>query len=99
MTIQSQPLPLAEALVLYRVVHLAGRNLAPLTRLTYTRDLSELLAFLGGRSSSGPPTADRVRPQDLRAFLAALDGRGIGFTSPNEQIDVRNRPELRKATG
>ncbi|MDP9352546.1 MAG: tyrosine-type recombinase/integrase [Chloroflexota bacterium] len=77
MTTSLPPLPLDEALVLYRVVHLAGRNLAPLTRLAYTRDLSELLAFLAERHAAGVPAADEVQPQDLRAFLAALDERGL----------------------
>jgi integrase/recombinase XerC len=69
---------LAEALVLYKVEYLAGRNLAPLTRAAYTRDLEELIAWVAEERGAGVPDAlDRIERRHLERYLAHLDERGL----------------------
>lgn len=53
-----------------------GRQLSPHTIAAYTRDLSDLLAFLGRHMERGWTWAD-VRRRDLRAFVAELSRRGL----------------------
>jgi len=54
-----------------------GRQLSPHTIAAYTKDLSELLEFLGRHMERGWTWAD-VRRRDLRAFVAELSRRGLG---------------------
>ncbi len=53
-----------------------GRQLSPHTIAAYTRDLSDLLEFLGRHMERGWTWAD-VRRRDLRAFVAELSRRGL----------------------
>ncbi len=66
---------LTDALALYEREFLAGRNLAPLTRQAYLRDLHELLADL--KTRCGIVTAASVGRAHLEGFLATLDARGL----------------------
>lgn len=69
------PVGLAAALVLYRVEHLAGRNLAPLTRAAYDRDLAALTARAA--ETGIPDAVDRVERFHIERYLAHLDRRGL----------------------
>jgi site-specific recombinase XerD len=78
MTNHSPPLTLPEVLPLYRVEHLAGRNLAPLTRQAYVRDIEDLLAWLDTARAPGTPApVDAVSRPDLERYLTHLDTRGL----------------------
>lgn len=59
--------------------HLEGeRRYSPHTILAYERDLTRLLSFLSARSIASP---ERVRRDDLRAFLATLSDAGLSRKS------------------
>src|SRR5207253_1401970 len=64
-----------QAASLYKDEYLASRNLAPLTRLAYLRDLAELTAFL--QEHSGLASVTEVERRHLEAFLGQLDGQGL----------------------
>src|SRR3954468_17517038 len=64
-----------QAIALYKEEYIASRNLAPLTRLAYVRDLGELAIFLQERRRVG--RVDRVKWQHLEAFLGHLDSQGL----------------------
>ncbi|MGH2530933.1 MAG: tyrosine-type recombinase/integrase [Thermomicrobiales bacterium] len=69
---------LAEALTLYKVEHLAGRNLAPLTRAAYTRDLEALITWVEQHAAAGIPTAiDKIERRHLERYLAHMDSLGL----------------------
>jgi integrase/recombinase XerC len=53
-----------------------GRQLSPHTLAAYTRDLAELVDFLGRHMEAGWTWA-KVRRRDLRAFVAELSRRGL----------------------
>ena len=69
------PLSLDQAVALYKDEYLASRNLAPLTRLAYLRDLAELASFLHEHQQA--ILVDEVERRHLEAFLGHLDGRGL----------------------
>jgi len=69
------PFTLTEALTLYEREFLAGRNLAPLTRQAYLRDLHELLDDVSTRC--GVSDCIAVGRAHLEGFLATLDARGL----------------------
>src|SRR4051794_26955146 len=71
-----EPLSLNQAISLYTDEYLASRNLAPLTRLAYLRDLRELATFLGdgGRRVT---SIEQVERRHLEAFLGHLDVQGL----------------------
>ena len=78
MTTQLSSPTLSEALALYRVEFLAGRNLAPLTRDAYRRDLEDLIAwFAKQQSTDALMSIDRVERRHLERYLAHLDDRGL----------------------
>jgi site-specific recombinase XerD len=64
--------------------HLAARNFAPNTRLSYTSDLQGFVAFLRAHSRvSHPADVDR---RDLEAFLTELDRQGLAGTSRRRKV-------------
>ena len=71
-------LTLAQALGRFARGYLAGRNLAPRTRVEYLADLRDALAFLREKSVE---RANRVAQGDLEAYLAELD-RGASRAPP-----------------
>ena len=69
------PLTLEEALVLYRMEFLSARNFTELTRITYMRDLREVIDYLTTTGHLHQP--GQVSRLHLEAFLAALDRRQL----------------------
>src|SRR6266540_3400263 len=81
--------PLTEALAHYRTIHMAARNFAARTRVEYTRDQGELVAFLIERCGLHSPTG--VSRPHLDAYLAWLDQRGLkGSTRRRKVAAVRS---------
>ena len=71
-------LTLDQALGRFARGYIAGRNLAPRTRVEYLADLRDALAFL---QEKGVERANRVAQGDLEAYLAELDRRGLKGSS------------------
>ena len=64
--------------------HLASeRRLSPKTLEAYGRDISQFVGFLGERAGAPAALADvkRLRPADIRAFMAGRRAEGIGSRS------------------
>lgn len=80
---------LIDALDLYRARFLAARNLAERTRREYTRDLEDLIAYLGERCAIAAP--ERVERKHLEAYLAELDRRAYtGNTRRRKVASIRS---------
>ncbi|WP_293860189.1 tyrosine recombinase XerC [uncultured Alsobacter sp.] len=74
---------LAAALVRWRR-HLASeRRLSPKTLESYERDVRQFASFLAERDGTPPdlPSISRLKPADLRAFMAGRRSEGIGSRS------------------
>lgn len=78
------PLPLPEALALYRQEHLAARNFAPETRRKYAEDLTQLVTHLTGPLNLA--RVDTVERRHLENFLAKLDRDGLKGTSRRRKV-------------
>jgi site-specific recombinase XerD len=77
------PASLALALDQYARQFLAARNLAQRTRREYTTDISQLVDFLGGLGIDKP---ERVARQQLEAYLAELDRRGLSGNTRRRKV-------------
>lgn len=87
MTTQLRSPSLAEALVLYRVEHLAGRNLVRLTRVAYVRDVEGFMMWLRETRGGGEPVrVDMVSRRDLECYLVHLDNCGLAPSSRRRRI-------------
>ncbi len=93
MSSQASSWALADALALYQRECLASRNLAPLTREAYLRDLDELAEFLADRV--GIRQASRMTREHLEGFLSELDRVKNRMTSSLSTA----RPHLQSASG
>jgi site-specific recombinase XerD len=84
MSTAPHPLLLEHALAHYRELHLASRNLSPITRVKYLSDLKDLVSFLAG--ALGLPRADQVERTHLERYLAELDRRGLKGSSRRRKV-------------
>ncbi len=86
---QFHTIVLSEALIDYRDVFMASRNLAARTRLEYVRDQEGLIAFLESKCAVSDPT--KVERKHLEAYLAELDRRGFtGNTRRRKVASIRS---------
>ena len=67
-----------DALEAFQRLYMPSRNYAPKTRRSYGDDLRGLLSFL---REQGCETPADVSPQDLEAYQAHLDARGLAGSS------------------
>jgi site-specific recombinase XerD len=79
-----EPLLFADAIERYRDHYLAARNLAPLTRVNYLRDLQGLARWLAAEALI--ERADQVERRHLEGYLAFLDRRGLKGSSRRRQV-------------
>jgi integrase/recombinase XerD len=80
-------LTVGQAVGRFADVHLAGRNLAPRTRVEYLADLRDFAAFL---LEKGVDRVAVVEPGHLAAYLADLDRRGLkGSTRRRKATTLR----------
>lgn len=75
-----------DALVRYRDVFLASRNLAPLTRRNYGGDLRDVARFLTERCALA--RVDQVEHRHLAGYLAVLDERGLKGSSRRRKVST-----------
>jgi integrase/recombinase XerC len=75
---------LTEALTLYQEHYLAAHLLAPKTRIEYTNDLEDLLAYLQEQSSIDRP--DQIGRQYLQRYLTLLDTRGFRRSTRRRKV-------------
>jgi site-specific recombinase XerD len=73
---------------LYETEYLASRNLAPLTRLAYLRDLNELTGFLEEHCQIS--RVDHVERRHLEGFLGQLDRQGLSGNYRRRKVAIRS---------
>ena len=73
-----------DAITRYQEQHLTARNLAPLTRLTYASDLTQVARYL--TEQLGLVHIDQVQPRHLDGYLVTLDQRGLRGSSRRRKL-------------